>query len=157
MEGRFRCLFLPFPTEFSLFFCIEYAAQSWDHARRVVVVVKPERTLFGYSRYYLVTSLSKAEYSGTALAAPYGRRNKAAMHQGEMKAAAVFMFWSSSPRAESHYRNRIIKREKQTEQTASGIVRAQNAAMLQIFMLVYQLLHVGRSSRRHGVAPLLIG
>ena len=52
---------------------------------------------------------------------------------------------------------RIIKREKQTEQTASGIVRAQNAAMLQIFMLVYQLLHVGRSSRRHGVAPLLIG
>ena len=42
---------------------IEYAAQLWDHARRVVVVVKPERTeTGGYSRYYLVTNLPKAEY-----------------------------------------------------------------------------------------------
>ena len=37
----------------------------WDHARRVVVVVKPERTeTGGYSRYYLVTNLPKAEYPG---------------------------------------------------------------------------------------------
>ena len=70
------------------------------------------------------------------------------MHQGEMKAAAVSMSLSSSPRAKSHYRNRIIQREEQAEQTeqeASGTVRAQNAAMLQILMLIYQLLHIGRS------------
>ena len=131
------------------YYDIEYAVQSRDHARRVVAVVfKPERTLFGSSRYYLVTSLSKAECSGVDLATMYERRSKAEIHQGKMKAAAGFMSLSSSPRAKSHYRNRIIKREEQTEQaeqTASGAVRAQNAAMLQIFMLVYQLLHVGRS------------
>ena len=108
------------------------------------MVVKPERTLFRHSCYYLVTSLSKAVYSGVSLAAMYGRRGKAAMHQGEMKAAAASMSLSSSPRAKSRYRNRIIKRKEQTEQaeqTTSGAVRAQNAAMLQIFMLVYPLLH----------------
>ena len=128
---------------------IEYAAQLWDHARRVVVVVKPERTeTGGYSRYYLVTNLPKAEYPGADMAVMYGRRGKAEMHQGEMKAAAVSMSLSSSPRAKSHYRNRIIQREEQeeqTEQAASGTVRAQNAAMLQILMLVYQFLHIGRS------------
>ena len=62
-----------------------------------------------------------------------------------MKAAAGSMSLSSSPRAKSHYRNRIIKRKEQAEQTASGAVRAQNAAKLQLFMLTYQLLHVGRS------------
>ena len=41
------------------YYDMEYAAQSWDHARRVVVVVKPERTESGYSRYYLVTSFRK--------------------------------------------------------------------------------------------------
>ena len=130
------------------YYDIEYAAQSWDHARRVVVVVKPERTETGYSRYYLVTSLPKAEHPGADLAVLYGRRGKAEMHQGEMKAAAVSMSLSSPPRAKSHYRNRIIQREEQTaqtEQAASGTVRAQNAAMLQILMLVYQLLHIGRS------------
>ena len=62
------------------YYDMEYAAQSWDHARRVVVVVKPKRTLFGYSRYYLVTSLPKATNPGVALAAMYGRRGKAEMH-----------------------------------------------------------------------------
>ena len=126
------------------YYDIEYAAQSWDHARRVVVVVKPERTETGYCRYYLVTNLPKAEHPGADLAVMYGRRGKAEMHQGEMKAAAVSMSLSSSPRAKSHYRNRIIQREEQTEQAASGTVRAQNAAMLQILMLVYQLMHIGR-------------
>ena len=81
------------------------------------MVVKPERTLFRHSCYYLVTSLSKAVYSGASLAAMYGRRGKAAMHQGEMKAAAASMSLSSSLRAKSpRYRNRIIKRKEQTEQ-----------------------------------------
>ena len=113
-------------TAFPIIPYIEYAAQSWDHARRVVVVVKPERTeTGGYSRYYLVTNLPKAEYPGADMAVMYGRRGKAEMHQGEMKAAAVSMSLSSSPRAKSHYRNRIIQREEQTaqtEQAASGTV-----------------------------------
>ncbi len=122
---------------------LEYGAQSWEKTRRVILVVKPRPGELFNDCHFLVTNLDADTHSGEVLAALYSRRGKAEMHQGEIKAICTLSF-SSSPRAKSHYRNVPIAREDIAEADEDAEVQAENAVRLQVYMLVYQLLHISR-------------
>ncbi len=75
-------------------------------------------------------------YSGEDLVTLYSKRDKAELHQGEMKAASEFAF-SSSSRKKPFYRGRPIEHEP------CGVedeIRPENCVRLQLYMLV----HIGR-------------
>jgi len=129
--------------EMKTYFELEYGAQSWGKTRRVILVVKPRAGELFNDCYFLVTNLDADTHSGEVLAALYSRRGKAEMHQGEIKAICTLSF-SSSPRAKSHYRNVLIEREDSAEADEDAEVQAENAVRLQVYMLVYQLLHISR-------------
>ncbi len=96
----------------------------------------------------MITNLSQQEYSGEELATLYSERGKAEVHQGEMKASSEFAF-SSSSRKKSSYRGRPIEHEPCEEE-----IRPENGVRLQLYMLIYQLLHVGRCIM-HGASESL--
>ncbi len=84
--------------------------------------------------YFLITNLS--QYSGQDLAELYSERGKAEL---QMKAASEFAF-SSSSRKKSSYRGRPIEHESCEEEDET---RPENCVRIQLYMLIYQLLHVG--------------
>ncbi len=122
--------------ETKTYFELEYDVQSWGKTRRVILVMKPRPGELFNDFHFLVTNLDADTHSGKVLAALYSRRGKAEMHQGEIKAICTLSF-SSSPRAKSHYRNVSIEREDIAE-TDENVVR------LQVYMLVYQILHISQ-------------
>ena len=122
---------------------LEYGAKFWEKPRRVILVVKPRPGELFNDFYFLVTNLDADTHSGEVLAALYSRRGKAEMHQGEIKAICSLSF-SSSPRAKSHYRNVPIAREDIAEADEDAEIQAENAVRLQVYLLVYQLLHISR-------------
>jgi len=73
----------------------------------------------------------------------YRQRGKAELHQGEMKAACTFAF-SSSPCKKSHYRGKILPVTEENVATDDEEVGMENAVRLLLYMLVYQLMHIGR-------------
>ena len=123
--------------------CIElmYRAKSWECTRRVVLVIKSRPGELFDGTYFLVTNLDAKLYPGQKLVPMYSQRGKAEMHQGEMKIASSASL-SSSPRPKSHYRQRPIERTYEVDPDAE--VGAENDVRLQVFMLVYQLLHISR-------------
>lgn len=127
---------------------LQYQAQNWSHARRVILVIRPRPNELFDGVYFLITNLESTQYSGEDLANLYSRRGKAELHQGEMKAAIGQFSLPSSPRPKSHYRQIAIEREDeaqiQAETEDPAAVGMQNAVRLQLYMLVYQLLHIGR-------------
>ena len=127
---------------------LRYQAEGWSHARRVILVIRPRPDELFDGVYFLITNLEEAQYSGEELANLYSRRGKAEQHQGEMKAAIPQCSLSSSPRPKSHYRQVLIQRQEgeqvQEEPEDKEAVGMENAVRLQLYMLVYQLMHIGR-------------
>lgn len=120
-----------------------YKADKWSRSRRVILVIRPrpEEIFDGY--YFLVTSLDPSDFSGEEIAKIYRQRGKAELHQGEMKAACKFAF-PSSPRKKSHYRGRELATIKESVPVDDDKVGMENAVRLLLYMLVYQLMHIGR-------------
>ncbi len=119
---------------------LRYQADSWEHARRVVLVVveRPGELFLDY--FWLITNLKRNRYSGARLLGLYRMRGKAEGHMGEfMDVLAPAL--SSAPRAKSHYRGRCL--EAATEPQEAG-VRAQNETLLLLNLLAYEVLHAGR-------------
>lgn len=122
---------------------LRYKADAWSCARRVILVIRPRPDELFDGYYFLITNLEEATYTGKELADLYSQRGKAELHQGEMKATCTFCF-PSSPRPKSHYREVSIEREETEEVHPEDAVGMENAVRLQLYMLVYELLHIGR-------------
>jgi len=60
-----------------------------------------------------------------------------------MKAAWKLSF-PSSPRPKTYYRQAPIEREQETTPKDTGLIGMENAVRLQLYMLIYQLLHIAR-------------
>ena len=119
---------------------LHYQADSWEHPRRVVLVVleRPGELFLDY--FWLITNLKRHRYSGARLLGLYRMRGKAEGHMGEfMDVLAPAL--SSAARAKSHYRGRLL--EAVSEPQEAG-VRAQNETLLLLNLLAYELLHAGR-------------
>ena len=119
---------------------LRYQADSWEHARRVVLVVveRPGELFLDY--FWLITNLRRNRYCGARLLGLYRMRGKAEGHMGEfMDVLAPAL--SSAPRAKSHYQGRRL--EAATEPQEPG-VRAQNETLLLLNLLAYEVLHAGR-------------
>ena len=119
---------------------LRYQADSWEHPRRVVLVVleRPGELFLDY--FWLITNLTRNRYSGARLLGLYRMRGKAEGHMGEfMDVLAPAL--SSAARAKSHYRGRRL--EAATEPQEAG-VRAQNETLLLLNLLAYEVLHAGR-------------
>ena len=119
---------------------LRYQADSWEHARRVVLVVveRPGELFLDY--FWLITNLKRNRYCGARLLGLYRMRGKAEGYMGEfMDVLAPAL--SSAPRAKSHYRGRRL--EAATEPEEAG-VRAQNETLLPLNLLAYEVLHAGR-------------
>ena len=81
---------------------LRYQADSWEHPRRVVLVVveRPGELFLDY--FWLITSLKRNRYSGARLLGLYRMRGKAEGHMGEfMDVLAPAL--SSAPRPKSHF------------------------------------------------------
>ena len=119
---------------------LRYQADSWEHPRRVVLVVleRPEQLFVDH--FWLITNLKRDRYSGARLLVLYRMRGKAEGHLGELMDVLAPAF-SSVPRPKSHYRGRPL--EAVTEPEEPG-VRAQNETLLLLNLLAYELLHAGR-------------
>ena len=63
---------------------MRYQADTWEHARRVVLVVveRPGELLLDY--FWLITNLRADRYSGARLLGLYRMRGKAEGHMGEL-------------------------------------------------------------------------
>ena len=119
---------------------LRYQADSWEHPRRMVLVVleRPGELFLDY--FWLITNLKRNRYSGARLLGLYRMRGKAEGHMGEfMDVLAPAL--SSAPRAKSHYRGRRL--EAGTEPDEAG-VRAQNETLLLLNLLAYEVLPAGR-------------
>ena len=119
---------------------LRYQADSWEHPRRVVLVVveRPGELFLDY--FWLITNLRRNRYSGARLLGLYRMRGKAEGHMGEfMDVLAPAL--SSAARPKSHYRGRRL--EAATEPQEAG-VRAQNETLLLLNLLAYEVLHAGR-------------
>jgi hypothetical protein len=62
-----------------------YQAGSWEQPRRLLIVVQEHPTELFRNVFFLVTSLSREDYSGAQVLALYRRRGKAEAHMGEFK------------------------------------------------------------------------
>ncbi len=76
----------------------------------------------------------------------YRKRGKAEKHFGELNAACS-MALSSVLRPKTHYKGRpVVWVPDESEQEAE--TRAENEVLLQVYLLTYQLMHVGRCLMR---------
>jgi hypothetical protein len=105
-----------------------YQAGSWEQPRRLLIVVQEHPTELFRNAFFLVTSLSREDYSGAQVLALYRRRGKAEAHMGEFKD----VIGSSLP---------CTSRGVASEAT----VLARSQALLSLRLLAYQLLHVLRT------------
>jgi hypothetical protein len=105
-----------------------YQAGSWEQPRRLLIVVQEHPTELFRNAFFLVTSLSREDYSGAQVLALYRRRGKAEAHMGEFKD----VIGSSLP---------CTSRGVASE--ATFLARSQ--ALLSLRLLAYQLLHVLRT------------
>jgi hypothetical protein len=105
-----------------------YQAGSWEQPRRLLIVVQEHPTELFRNAFFLVTSLSREDYSGAQVLALYRRRGKAEAHMGEFKD----VIGASLP---------CTSRGVASEAT----VLARSQALLSLRLLAYQLLHVLRT------------
>ena len=92
--------------------------------------------------YYLLTDQDEESFFAAQLVKLYAKRGKAEKHFGELNAACS-MALSSVARPKSHYLGRPVVRQP-IEQEQQDKTRAESEVMLQVYLLVHQLLHVGR-------------
>ncbi len=106
-------------------------------------MVKPNPGELLNDFHFLITNLSKEDYTGEYLAKIYSQRGNAERHQGEIKAAGKLSL-SSSPRPKSHDRQNPVERGTGLAKEELGEVGIANAVRLQVSLLVYMLMHIAR-------------
>ncbi len=140
---------------------LRYRAKCWSVERRVVLVVDPVPGELFPRHFYLITDLDAEAYPAEQLVNLYRKRGKAEKHFGELNAACS-MALSSVPRPKTHYKGRPVVRvpdeseqdgseqdgSEQDESEQEAEIRAENEVLLQVYLLTYQLMHVGRCLMR---------
>jgi hypothetical protein len=117
---------------------LEYAADSWDHARRIVLVID-ERPLELYPHYFfLVTNATLEEASGEELVKRYRLRGNTEKDYGEWL-NALDLSLSSTNRPKESYRG--SPPERRAEPVDSFAV---NEALMLVSLLGANLLHAAR-------------
>jgi hypothetical protein len=117
---------------------LRYQADSWDKARRVILVVKEREGDLLLDRFFLVTSLSWTTKTRREVLAHYRERGKAEGHMGELKDVLAPAL-SSSNRAKSHLRGKLPK-----SRTPAIDAFGCNEVRLLIACLAYQVMHIAR-------------
>ncbi len=135
---------------------LRYRAKCWSVERRVVLVVVPVLGELFPRHFYLITDLDVEAYPAEQLVNLYRKRGKAEKHFGELNAACS-MALSSVLRPKTHYKGRPVVRvpdeseqdgSEQDESEQDAEIRAENEVLLQVYLLTYQLMHVGRCLMR---------
>ena len=122
---------------------LTYQAESWDRARRVVLVVRERPGELYPDHFWLLTSLSRKRYQAQELLAQYRKRGKAEGHMGELM--DVFdPALSSASRPKTHYRGKPLKPGAKPEATTEAGVRPHNEVLFLLNLLGYEILHLGR-------------
>ena len=126
---------------------LTYQAESWDRARRVVLVVRERPGELYPDHFWLLTSLSRKRYEAQELLAKYRKRGKAEGHMGELM--DVFdPALSSASRPKTHYRGKPLKPGAKPgakpEATTEAGVRPHNEVLFLLNLLGYEILHLGR-------------
>ena len=119
---------------------LRYRADSWEHARRVVLVVVERPGELFVDHFWLITNLRRDRYSGARLLGLYRMRGKAEGHMGELMDVLAPTL-SSAARPKSHYRGRRLETDLRAEEPG---VRPQNETLLLLNLLAYGVLHAGR-------------
>ena len=117
---------------------LEYRAESWDQARRVILVVKERPDDLLLDRFFLVTSLTWRQMAKSAVLEHYRERGKAEGHMGELK-DVLNPALSSSNRPKTHVRGR-----KPRSAAPAVDAFACNEVRLLISLIAYQLMHISR-------------
>ena len=120
-----------------------YQAESWDRARRVVLVVVEQPGKLYPRHFWLLTSLSRKRCEAPELLATYRKRGKAEGHMGELM-NVLDPALSSAPRPKTHYRGKPLAPETKPEARTESGVRPHNEARFLLNLLVYEVLHLGR-------------
>lgn len=117
---------------------LEYAADSWEHPRRIVLVID-ERPLELYPHhFFLVTNATPREASGEALVKRYRRRGNTEKDYGEWL-NALDLSLSSTNRPKESYRGSPPERRAKPVDSF-----AVNEAMMLVSLLAANLLHAAR-------------
>jgi hypothetical protein len=127
------------PPEQPRVWCHEYRyqAQSWDRARRVVLVVLEQPDDLFLHHFWLITNLSPKQCDGQQLLARYRQRGKAEAHMGELM-DVLDPALSASPRP-WHDADTF-----QPRLTEAGVYR-NNETLFLLHLLAYEILHTGRA------------
>ena len=107
---------------------LTYQAESWDRARRVVLVVRERPGELYPDHFWLLTSLSRKRYEAEALLTQYRKRGKAEGHMGEFM-DVLDPALSSASRPKTHYRGQPLKSEAKPEATTEAGVRPHNEVL----------------------------
>ena len=98
---------------------LTYQAETWDRARRVVLVVRERPGELYPDHFWLLTSLSRKRYQARELLAQYRKRGKAEGHMGELM--DVFdPALSSASRPKTHYRGQATEVRSQAGSEDGG-------------------------------------
>ena len=119
----------------------EYRAESWEKGRRVVLVVLEREGELFLDHFWLLTNLDERRWDGHRLLSMYRKRGKAEGHMGELM-DVLRPALSSVSRAKTHYRGRKLEVRERDEEVG---VRPHNEALFVLNLLVYELMHLGRS------------
>ena len=107
---------------------LTYQAESWDRARRVVLVVRERPGKLYPDHFWLLTSLSRKRYEARELLAQYRKRGKAEGHMGELM-DVLDPALSSASRPKTHYRGKPLKPGAKPEATTEAGVRPHNEVL----------------------------
>ena len=119
---------------------LRYQADSWEHGRRVVLVVVERPGELFVDHFWLITNLRCERYSGARLLGLYRMRGKAEGHMGELLDVLAPAL-SSVRRPKSHYRGRRLRTDSRPQESG---VRAHNETLFLLNLLAYEILHAGR-------------
>ena len=122
---------------------LSYQAESWDRARRVVLVVVEQPGELYPDHFWLLTSLSPKRCDAQELLRTYRRRGKAEGHMGELM-DVLDPALSSVSRPKTHYRGKKLTPEPKPEALTETGVRPHNEARFLLNLLAYGILHLGR-------------
>jgi hypothetical protein len=117
---------------------LQYQAQSWSTARRVVLVLQEEPGELFPRFFFLITNWCAEQMPAAALLELYRERGTAESHLGELM-SVLEPALSSARRCKSHYRGQEPTRRYETQDTF-----AANEVKLLLNALAYNLMHVAR-------------
>ena len=130
---------------------LTYQAESWDRARRVVLVVRERPGELYPDHFWLLTSLSRKRYEARELLAQYRKRGKAEGHMGELM-DVLDPALSSASRPKTHYRGKPLKPGAKPEARTEAGVRPHNEVLFLLNLLGYEILHLGSGADGAGDA-----